>query len=117
MNIQVSLSDEDIDSIATAVAAKLAGSDPKAVPPKAATKATKAKPAAETEPPKVDYEKLRAAVLDKARTYAKTHGKDASIGLIHKYGQSFNDVKDADLEKLNADLDKAPPADDDNFGL
>lgn len=117
MNIDIKLSDEDVERIATAVAAKLP-SAPAEAPAKA-----KAEPKQKAEAKKEETKVTSDDVMKALKDVRTKHDTPAAKALIEKYStDGFNAVAEADLPKLLADAkaklaeDKAAaPAEDDMF--
>jgi len=118
--MKIELEDSDIARIAKAVA-EIVGSAPKAEGSKAPTKAEKeaaAKAAAAAAAPEKQpddaeaIQKRRGAVLAKVKALGEKIGRDEAKALINKYAPSMGEVKAADFDSLEADIDAASKAAD-----
>jgi hypothetical protein len=117
MNIDLVLTDSDVERIAAAVLAKLKAEGG------TVTKTTKATAPKETKGTEVKDDTAdqgaagptREDVLAKLRALKDAKGEGKLNEVLHKYAPKWKEVKDEDLAKLLVDVDAAiaAPADDD----
>lgn len=114
------LTDEEVDRIATAIAAKI-GSGTKVADKPASGKGGKAATAAapdKTDAPKTDAPKAdNTAVLAKLQEASKAKTREEAVQVLNKYATDLKSLKAEDGPKVIADLDalinaEAAPADD-----
>jgi len=117
MNIDLVLTDSDVERIAVAVLAKLKaeGGTVTAKTTKATAPKTETKVEDKPEDKPEDKGPARDDVLAKLRALKDAKGEGKLNEVLHKYAPKWKEVKDEDLAKLLADVQAAidAPADDD----